>query len=118
MNDFLNKYMGWNRELKHQSVDQIEHVFVKTIEIVNWSLGRVAFRPRAGFNAAVFDSVMIGLARRIEKGDIKSKEKLIERYNSLLKDEKFVIATEESTSNEDRVKERIARATDVFADVP
>ena len=118
MNDFLNKYMGWNRELKYQSSDQIGCAFIKTIDVVFWSLGKGAFRPKAGFNAAVFDSVMIGVARRLEKGEIKSKEKLVEQYIALLKDGKFVIATEESTSNEDRVKERIARATEAFADVP
>ena len=61
---------------------------------------------------------MVGLARRLEKGDIKNRKILTERYDALLKDEKFIIATEESTSNEDRVKERIGKTTEAFADVP
>ena len=118
MDDFLNKYMGWNKELKHQNYEQVKCVFTKTIDTVFSSLGNGAFRPKAFFNAAVFDSVMVGLARRLEKGEINNRRILTERYDALLKDEKFIIATEESTSNEDRVKERIGKTTEAFADVP
>jgi len=118
MSDFLNKYMGWNRKLAHQSSEQIQNVFVQTINVVLESIGREAFRPKAAFNAAVFDAVMVGVARRMEKGKITNYAKLKESYESLLEDQKFVVATEQSTSDEDKVRDRISLATQSFVDVP
>ncbi len=117
MNDFLNRYMGWNRDLKHQNEDQIRIAFVKTIDVIYESLGKNAFRPRTTFNAAVFDSVMVGLARRLEKGEVVDKKGLTEKYIELFNDSKFVEATEEHTSDENKIKDRLAKATETFADV-
>lgn len=118
MNDFLNRYMGWNRELAHQDETQIKIAFVKTIDTIYDSLGKNAFRPRTTFNAAVFDSVMIGLARRLAKGEIVNKKALEEKYIKLFDDPKFVGATEEHTSDENSLKDRLEKATETFIDVP
>jgi uncharacterized protein with ParB-like and HNH nuclease domain len=118
MDDFLNKYMGWNKDLTHQNLGQLQETFTKTIDVIFESIGKRAFRPKAAFNAAVFDSVMVGISRRLEKGDLNDHSELRKRYESLLNDPTFIISTEESTSNEDRVKDRVLKATEIFADVP
>lgn len=118
MRDFLNKYMGKNRNLISQSREEILKAFAETINLVSKGLSNNAFRPRAAFNAAVFDSVMVGITRRLEKGEITDFGTLRERYQILLRDEKFVNSTEVSTSDEERLQSRIALATQAFADVP
>jgi hypothetical protein len=83
MSDFLNKYMGKNRELAYQPDNQIKETFQKTIDVISEAIGREAFRPKATFNAAVFDSVMVGVARRLnKKGEIKNLGRLKEHYGT------------------------------------
>ena len=70
MAGFLNKYMGVNRHLKLQSSKQISQVFNNTVETLIKYLGKDVFKPRGILIAAIFDSIMVGIARRLEKGNI------------------------------------------------
>jgi len=118
MDNFLNKYMGKNRDLGFQSRDVIESTFTKTIQTVSDSVGSSAFRPKNTFNAAVFDAVMVGVARRLGKGNICDLKNLKRCYESLVADKAFLNTTEEATSNEDRVHARLLLSTKAFAGVP
>ena len=82
------------------------------------SLGEKAFRPKKKWNSAVFDAVMVGIARRLEKGEIHDHEELVKQYQSLLKNEAFVAAVfEGGTTSEQSVRFRIGLATEAFADL-
>ncbi len=70
MRAFLNRYMGRNSNLDHQSADEIRGVFAPAIEVAQLAFGTRAFKPQRALNAAVFDSVMVGLARRLSRGPI------------------------------------------------
>ncbi len=61
-------------------------------------------------NAAVFDSVMVAVARRLQAGPIKNVASVKEQYDKLLKDNKYVEAITRTTSDEDRVSSRISIA--------
>jgi hypothetical protein len=117
MKGFLNSLMGRNRELNLYGSAQLTAAFVPTIELVNRCLGAVAFKPKTTFNAAVFDSVMVGVARRIERGPVTNCEQFSVQYRSLVGDAQFTQATETGTSNEDRVNKRIELATAAFQNV-
>ncbi len=117
MKEFLNKYMGNNRDLSHQSEDQIAQTFVATIDVIHRSLDRNAFKPKRAWNAAVFDAVMVGIAKRVAQGSIHDFEAVRERYQSLLSDESFITASETATTDEENVSRRIAMAIDTFADI-
>ena len=117
MKDFLNRYMASNRDLKKQSEKELNSLFRKTVSTIATAIGSQAFRPVRGVNAAVVDSVMTGLARRVSRGPIKNKEKLAEQYEKLLKNNQYRNAVETGTSQEANVNERLRLATQYFASV-
>lgn len=118
MKEFLNNCMRKNNRLKIHSADQLNKTFTRTIEIIFKCIGKQAFRPTNAFNAAVFDAVMVGVARRLEKGDITNCEIFKESYNSLLVDKAFLDAIETgTTASVSSVTNRIQEAIKAFQDV-
>jgi hypothetical protein len=117
MKGFMNRYMKQNRSLELQSAEDLKTAFEPTITVIHNSVGGQAFKPVRGIRSAVFDAVMVGVARRLEQGPIEDLEGLQERYEELLQDEDFQQATQESTSDEERVRIRIALAEEAFVDV-
>lgn len=117
MKGFLNRYMGANKDLSLQSEAQIRHAFEKTIAIIYESLGEMAFKPKQYLNAAVFDAVMVGIARRLEQGPIHNTESVRKKYRDLLRDEEFQQAYQKSTAQERSVHDRLHLATEAFAEV-
>jgi hypothetical protein len=117
MAGFLNNYMGANRHLKLQSAKQITQVFNNTVETLNKHLGKNTFKPKGTLIAAIFDAIMVGIARRLERGPIKDAEALKKGYKALLRNKGFIDATETHTSDEDNVNRRIALATKAFATI-
>jgi hypothetical protein len=117
MKEFLNLYMGKNRHLKLQSAEELRRIFADTIELAVRSLGEKAFKPKRGFNSPVFDAVMVGIARRLEKGEVHDLEELNEQYQALLEDEGFTtIVFRGGTTSEESVRQRLRLATKAFAD--
>jgi hypothetical protein len=118
MKQFLNMYMGKNRHLRSKSAEELRKVFTNTIELVVESLGEKAFKPKKGLNSPVFDAVMVGIARRLEKGEVHDPEELSKQYQALLENEEFTtIVFEGGTMSEERVRLRLKLATEAFADL-
>ena len=117
MKDFLNRYMSQNRDLTHQSEEEISETFNNTVACIAKGIGGRAFRPVRAVNAAVIDSLMTGVARRLAHGPIKTPAELMSRYKKLIKNKKYRDAVETGTSQEANVAARIAEATKAFASV-
>ena len=117
MREALNSFMYRNRELSLISGESIRTAFVRTIAAVDATLGATAFRPSRVLNAAVFDAVMVGLARRLSDQEEYDPSRLERRYNELLNDSAFQEAYYSFTSAEERVERRIALASDYFTSV-
>lgn len=117
MKDFLNRYMAENRNLDRQSEADLRQVFCSTTAVLDSVLGRRAFRPKRAVNAAVVDSLMTGVAKRLRSGEIKDPARFRDRYESLLANREYVAATEAGTSQDANVKARMALAKDAFMDV-
>ena len=119
MKGFLNKFMGKNRHLKIYTGEQIETVFSKTIETIYECLGERAFKPKRGLNAAVFDSVMVGVAKRLDQATINNKQSVKTKYEALLEDKYFLDLTVNTarTTEPSTVGNRLAKAIDIFKDV-
>ncbi|MBI4319343.1 MAG: DUF262 domain-containing protein [Chloroflexi bacterium] len=117
MKDFLNKYMSRNRHCGVQDPKTMTHVFTLTIETIFACVGKQSFKPKRALNAAVFDAVMVGMARRLEKGGISDCEDLRSRYETLTKNAAFINATETGTSSEESVATRVSMATAAFENV-
>jgi hypothetical protein len=97
MKEFLNRYMASNRDLARQGGKLLSGLFDKTTSALLDAIGPRAFRPVRAINAAVVDSVMTGLARRLERGPIKKKDELAERYDALMKNKIYRNATDTGT---------------------
>lgn len=117
MKSFLNRYMGNNRQFALQSKKQITKTFVDTIEVIYKAIGSNVFKPKRALKASVLDCVMVGVARRLEKGKISDLEALHKQYETLLTNSRFIDSTETSTSDEEKIRSRIALASKAFADV-
>ena len=118
MKEFLNRHIAKNRHLQLHSANQLTQVFTNAIELIHAYLGDKPFRPKRQLNAAVLDSVMVGVAKRLEKGGICDRDGFRKQYQSLLDNEDFsAITTAGGTGGEASVKERVKMATDTFRDL-
>jgi Protein of unknown function DUF262 len=117
MKDFLNRYMASNRDLKRQGEKELVKLFGNTTGAIVENIGTRAFRPVRAVNAAVIDSVMTGVARRLAKGPIKKPNQLVASYDALLKKQDYMSAVETGTSQEANVSTRLRLATEAFASV-
>ena len=119
MRDFLNRYMASNRDLSRQSEEELSRIFKSTTNFLLETVGDRAFRPEKAVNAAVIDSVLTGVAKRLEQGPVDNPKKLIQqRYNALLDDPNYRDAIDKGTSQETKVRKRLQLAEQIFADVP
>ncbi len=117
MKDFLNRYISRNRSLQLQDKTQIQSDFSETVKIVNQILGAKAFKPKKAFNAAVFDSIMVGVSKRLKKGRIHDDESLRKAYKNLMSDEEFIKFTSRGTASNEAVKGRLNKAITAFENV-
>ncbi len=119
MSQFLNHYMHENSRLdiKGQSEADLTKLFIDTLEVISKCLSDNVFKRNQILNAAVFDAVMIGVTRRLQRGEIKDCKALQVKYDSLLVDQAFSTATNHNTANAEFVRRRIRLATQAFANV-
>lgn len=117
MKDFLNRYMASNRHLERQTGAELRDIFCKTTGVLDDVIGRNAFRPKGPVNAAVVDSLMTGIAKRIGQGEIADYEGLQQRYKKLMSNREYIAAIETGTSQEANVGTRMTLAVSAFANV-
>jgi hypothetical protein len=118
MKGFLNSFMGRNKHLTVLSGEDMRSAFTPAIEVIHKSIGKRAFRLARVLNAAVFDAVMVGIARRLRRGAIPDLDMLKQRYTTLLESPGFLAVAERATADEESVSKRLDLATAAFVDVP
>lgn len=112
---FLNHYLGRNRD---RVDDDLFALFAESAETIESTIGGRAFRPVRPLNAAVVDSVMVGIMRRLQAGPVTDSAALASAYDNLIADDSYTGATASSTAAEESVEKRITLATDAFSSVP
>lgn len=117
MKQFLNTFMGKNRDLQMVSVEAMSTIFTSTVKILNEVIGEQVFRPQKTINAAAFDSIMVGVARRLEKGEITQPDRFREEHKKLINNSDYIDSITTGTSQEKNVQQRIEIATRAFSDV-
>lgn len=115
MKEFLNKHMKGNQGLQKHTAAENRKLFHSTVKTILEKLGCNAFRPERAVNAALMDSLMVGVARRLEKGVITAE--IRPEYDELLENKKFRASIFAGTSQADNVRTRIQLATKAFASV-
>ena len=115
MKSFLNDFMSENKRLGAYDKPTMCKVFQGTTNVVLEKLGTKAFKPRSTLNAAVQDSLMVGIARRLEAGPITAD--LTDEYESLMENKEFRELIYSQTSHLENVHRRVQLATEMFSDV-
>jgi hypothetical protein len=117
MKEFLNDFMGKHRHLTTLDADHLTRCFQTTIDALSSAVEpRRLFRPGTQINAAVFDAVMVGMARRLADGkEAPDPGATRTAYERLFDNEKFRQAYGYATADEASVETRLQIATDAFA---
>lgn len=118
MKHYLNRFVASNRELEKFDEAKIKGVFEPVVALAQKHLGPTAFRPVRNLNAALLDSVFVGLAKRLEKGAITKPEGLKPALDAIMKNNEFEDAYTKSTTDEARVAKRLEMTTQAFVAVP
>ncbi len=115
MKSFLNQFMSDNKEMEVYDESEMRKVFQDTTEVILKKLGQDAFKPRGPLNAAVQDSLMFGIARRLDHGPILAD--IVEEYDDLKQNKEFGDLIYSQTSHLENVRRRVQLATEAFASV-
>lgn len=114
MEEFLNNFARKYRHGHKQRMIEFKAIFEKTISVASSALGENAFRPVRSMNAAVFDSIAVALAKRLDSGPIVDESKLKKAFEKLSKNDEYIKATSSSTALENSVESRLKLAIDAF----
>ncbi len=114
LNDFSDRYRNPDQEF----LDKGKVLFAEVTQLFNAAVGNRAFRTEGSrqLNAAVFDSMAVGLARRIYP-TTKSKpgaDSVRVTHDALLKDSEYIGSVSGGTAQTFSVQTRLRKATDAF----
>lgn len=114
---FLNHFCREHRNLEGLDEATVTSLFLRTCAVLRQGIGPKAFRARNAVNAALVDSVLVGVARRVESGPLRQLSHLRPAFDKLVADPKFQAAIGRATADEERVRLRLDKATRAFAKV-
>ena len=114
---FLNEFVRIHRHCDGVDRERLSQIFSQTCAILENNVGKRAFRATGQLNAALVDSVLVGVARRLDSGPVLEPASLANAFDSLIADSAFLGAIGRATADEDRVVSRLSKATDAFATV-
>lgn len=118
MTEFLNIFTKKNRFATDKILEQYEQLFLSTINVIFGTFGRKVFKLEKSIIAAIYDSVMVGVANRIKSNTTQiDNEKLKRAYNSLIKNVDYLDSVSHHTSDESRVRTRLKMAIEIFMSV-
>jgi hypothetical protein len=114
---FLNDFLGAHRRGDGLDIDSLSHRFRKGAKVLNEALGRRAFRLGTQVNAAILDSVLVGVMDRLDQPGWETIriEAWKRAYVDLISDEEYLQAVTKATANEESVATRLRLAREMFA---
>lgn len=115
MAEFLNKFTQEHRNPSTEFLSRAEENFCETIDAFDRALSGRAFRPTRAFNAAVFDSMTVAMARRIRERGAPTDSETEKIHDDLLRDPEYSVVVSRSTGDFSPVARRIQIATKYFS---
>ena len=116
LSEFLTQFVGKNRNPQDDFLKGAACIFTRTMDAFVCALGRGIFRPERALNAAVFDSMSVGLARKIDSSGCPPRpEETKLAYQELLQDADYIESVSRSTADEQSVTRRMKRAAECFS---
>jgi hypothetical protein len=117
MSSFLNDFTDKMNKAPAQELMVLGSIFMAATKLLDEAVNGQAFRPVRSFNAAVYDAVMVGLAKRLERKPTPTPEAVAKAYNSLLADKEFRRRWERSTADEETVRLRMEASEKAFGGI-
>lgn len=117
MKHFLNRFVFENRDLQKYDDAVIRSAFEPAVAIANRHLGRDVFRPVRNLNAAILDSILVGISTRLASGAIVHPDQLRPAVDALMQNREYSEAHSTATSDNEKVAKRIDLAIDAIAGV-
>lgn len=118
MKGFLNNYMSDNRNMDDSRIAELQYIFENTIEQIYKDIGKRAFRPYTPYlNAAVLESIFVGVADRLSHGPITDPNGFVHAFEQLVSYKEYGSAVETATANEPNVRTRLRLSRQSFASV-
>ncbi len=117
MKEFLNKSMANNKNLGEHGAEELTALFSNVVSLIHSSIGRRAFRLKNAVNAALVDSLMVGIASRLSSGPIADSNEVVRCYDQLIVNSDYLKAVSSGTADEESVENRLRLAKSAFAGV-
>lgn len=115
MVEFLNAFAQRNRNPDRQWLDKMSRLFQQTIETFHQAKKRpFRLQESRAVNAAVFDSMAVGLAKRIDRAGVPDISQVAAAHDSLIADVEYRQTVSQGTSVESSVEKRLCMAIDAF----
>lgn len=116
MKGFLNNFLGTHRQAEGLDLVALSQRFRVSAQLMRDAIGERAFRIGRQVNAAILESVFVGVMHRLTQSAWEeiSPEAWSRAYYELLADAKFMQAVEKATANEDSVRTRLSRSREIF----
>ncbi|MCY4548448.1 MAG: DUF262 domain-containing protein [Defluviicoccus sp.] len=115
MATFLTNFTKDMNQANAKKLDSLKRIFEETSDLCWEALGGSAFRPVRALNAAVLESVMSALAKRLRKREPPPSSAAVKKaYDGLLASPKFREGWERATADDEVVKVRVKEAREVF----
>lgn len=99
-----------NRKPEHD-LEALESLFIKTCERAQEALGPKPFHITSGLNTAVYDSMMVGIARN----EVVSAEKIRTMYHSLLDSSDYRKHVRDATTDSEVVRKRMEAVSNALS---
>lgn len=115
MSIFLDDYLDDRKDISDGDFTNLSKKFTDALELLKSTVGDKLFRPQKALNAAVYDSVMVGCALRLDRGAIKDRTKVLATYDALLASDDFKKYFQRATADDESVKNRMKLSIDAFS---
>ncbi len=116
---YLNDFTALHRDLDEFPVEAVRGWFSRVARLLVEGPGRPALRTSIGrqVNAAQTEAVLVGLARRLDAGDVDDPDAVRRAVTDLLSDPEFQRTTGRATADEESVRTRLGIATRRFGSI-
>jgi hypothetical protein len=118
MKEFLTNFTNDTRKGDEVRLSQMRKTFANVTQTILEVFGTKALKPLKTVNAAQCDSIMYGVAKRLDQGPIIDKVELKRKYDELLANQEFKQWISAGTTDENNVRSRLRLAREAFKDVP
>ena len=115
--EFINQFALNNRNPSQDFLSKCERKFKETIAVIYQALADKAFKPEGSLNTAAYDSVMVGVARRLDAGPITDLSALSSTYGQLFQNTSYRFGIERATADKENVSVRLRESTAAFSTV-